>query len=214
MIFLVRFTTKLVSYTPFGQPPDSIQSGYYGNPPNAWWWFKQSIIYFFGLFGMKICVLIMFLALPWIERVGDWALGWTEGNEQLQIVFVMMLFPLIMNALQYYIIDSFIKKEVVVSDDESGTATPPEYAGLATGEDVDSDASGDDDGDDDIRKSRPEDVRLSRRDRSQDREYDPAVDGDSQTVVGSSAGGPVAVAAAAAAAASSSERGRLLPKEL
>ncbi len=60
---------------------------------------------------MKICVLILFLMLPWISRVGDWALGWTEGNERLQIIFVMMLFPLIMNALQYYIIDSFIKKQ-------------------------------------------------------------------------------------------------------
>jgi hypothetical protein len=75
------------------------------------WWLKQSFIYFCGLFGMKICVLIIFLVLPWIARVGDWALGWTEGNEHLQIFFVMMLFPLIMNALQYYIIDSYIKKK-------------------------------------------------------------------------------------------------------
>ena len=57
---------------------------------------------------MKICVLILFMLLPWLPRVGDWALGWTEGNEKLQIVFVMMLFPVIMNALQYYIIDSFM----------------------------------------------------------------------------------------------------------
>ena len=60
---------------------------------------------------MKICVLVLFLLLPWISRIGDWALQWTEGNEKLQIVFVMMLFPLIMNAMQYYIIDHFIKKK-------------------------------------------------------------------------------------------------------
>lgn len=34
---------------------------------------------------------------------------WTEGNEALQIAFVMFVFPLIMNAAQYYIIDGFIK---------------------------------------------------------------------------------------------------------
>jgi len=62
---------------------------------------------------MKICVLLIFLILPWISRVGDWALKWTEGNERLQIVFVMMLFPLTMNIVQYYIIDSFIKKKEV-----------------------------------------------------------------------------------------------------
>ncbi|KAK6193454.1 T-complex protein 1 subunit delta [Pestalotiopsis sp. IQ-011] len=109
LIILLRVFTGLVSYTPLGKPAESIQSGNYGSPPKTWWWIKQSIIYFCGLFGMKICVLILFLILPWIARVGDWALGWTEGNEKLQIVFVMMLFPLIMNAMQYYIIDSFIK---------------------------------------------------------------------------------------------------------
>ena len=61
--------------------------------------------------GMKICVLIFFLILPWISRIGDWALRWTEGDEVLQVVFVMLVFPVIMNATQYYIIDSFIKNQ-------------------------------------------------------------------------------------------------------
>ena len=43
--------------------------------------------------------------------VGDWALRWTEGNQALQVFFVMLLFPVIMNALQYYIIDGFIKNQ-------------------------------------------------------------------------------------------------------
>ncbi|KAH7034997.1 vacuolar membrane protein-domain-containing protein [Microdochium trichocladiopsis] len=111
LLVLLRITTGLVSYTPLGKPIESIQSGHYGSPPRAVWWLKQSFIYFCGLFGMKVCVLLIFLILPWIARVGDWALGWTEGNEKLQIVFVMMLFPLIMNALQYYIIDNFIMEK-------------------------------------------------------------------------------------------------------
>ena len=61
--------------------------------------------------GMKFCVLIIFLVLPIISRVGDWALSWTEGDEALQVVFVMLVFPVIMNATQYYIIDSFIKNQ-------------------------------------------------------------------------------------------------------
>jgi len=116
LILILRIITRLVALTPLGNPPESIQSGNYGTPPNAWWWFKQSIIYFCGLMGMKICVLILFMLLPWLPRVGDWALGWTEGNEKLQIVFVMMLFPVIMNALQYYIIDSFIKKKITANE--------------------------------------------------------------------------------------------------
>ncbi|KAA8649990.1 uncharacterized protein ATNIH1004_002670 [Aspergillus tanneri] len=48
--------------------------------------------------------------VPFIVKVGDWALRWTEGNAAVQIFFVMLLFPVIMNAIQYYIIDTFIKK--------------------------------------------------------------------------------------------------------
>ena len=58
---------------------------------------------------MKLCVLAIFALLPWIAWVGDWALRWTEGNTALQIAFVMFVFPLIMNALQYWIVDGFIK---------------------------------------------------------------------------------------------------------
>ena len=58
---------------------------------------------------MKLCVLAIFAFLPWIAWVGDWALRWTEGNTAVQITFVMFIFPLIMNGLQYWIIDNFIK---------------------------------------------------------------------------------------------------------
>lgn len=36
-------------------------------------------------------------------------LSWTEGDRRLQVFFVMFFFPLVMNAFQYYVIDSFIK---------------------------------------------------------------------------------------------------------
>jgi len=99
-------------YTPLANPPESIESGNYGHPPRVTWWFKQSMIYFVGLLGMKICVFFIIQLLPWIVKVGDWALRWTEGNTAVQIIFVMLLFPVIMNAVQYYIIDTFIKKPI------------------------------------------------------------------------------------------------------
>ncbi|KAH8884509.1 hypothetical protein GQ53DRAFT_697752 [Thozetella sp. PMI_491] len=202
LIFLLRLTTKLVAPTRFGQPPESIQSGNYGNPPNALWWLKQSIIYFCGLMGMKVCVLIIFMMFPWISRVGDWALGWTEGNEKLQIFFVMMLFPLIMNALQYYIIDSFIKAKELAEEHETGEAEASTYAELSGSESSDEEVSDDDDdedGDDDNSHI----VRMMKSPRSpRPREYDPIVDGDSQTVIGSST------------STKPGSRGQILPKEL
>ncbi|KAL1632117.1 hypothetical protein SLS56_004006 [Neofusicoccum ribis] len=109
LVGLLRVLHALFLKTPIANPPESIKSGHYGQPPRATWWLKQCFIYFLGLFGMKLCVFIIFQLLPWLGWVGDWALRWTEGNEAVQIAFVMLIFPLVMNAIQYYIIDSFIK---------------------------------------------------------------------------------------------------------
>lgn len=112
MIIALRILNLLASYTPLANPPESIESGNYGHPPRASWWFKQSMIYFLGLLNMKICVFFLIQLFPIIVKIGDWALRWTEGNTALQIAFVMLLFPVIMNAIQYYIIDTFIKKKL------------------------------------------------------------------------------------------------------
>lgn len=100
--------------TPLATPPESIKSGNYGQPPKARWWAKQLLIYFIGLTGMKLFVFFLFAAMPWLPWIGDWALRWTKGNEALEVTFAMFVFPLGMNAIQYWIIDNFImdkKKE-------------------------------------------------------------------------------------------------------
>ena len=87
---------------------------------------------------MKFVVLLIFILLPWISHIGDWALRWTEGNEKLQVGFVMLFFPVVMNATQYYIIDTFIKGKLegtegghLHSDDEdSGSDLEDEAEGL------------------------------------------------------------------------------------
>ncbi|RMZ77195.1 hypothetical protein DV738_g4465, partial [Chaetothyriales sp. CBS 135597] len=121
LVVILKLLHAGASLTPLARPPESIKSGHYGNPPQASWWLKQAMIYFVGLLGMKICVFFIFQLCPWIVLVGDWALRWTEGNEAVQVAFVMLIFPLIMNAMQYYIIDTFIKnKEPDDDDDEHG----------------------------------------------------------------------------------------------
>ncbi|TGJ84845.1 hypothetical protein E0Z10_g3893 [Xylaria hypoxylon] len=199
LIVLLRVITGLAAYTPLGKPRESIQSGNYGNPPNAWWWLKQSIIYFGGLFGMKIFVLLIFLILPWISRVGDWALRWTEGNERLQIFFVMMLFPLIMNAIQYYIIDGFIKLRETDHErlpQDEGDDRDPFDDDFGHDSDV---GSISDESSDSVRMSRSASLKDTQINSKNGREeYDPELDG--QTVVGSSR--------------SQEERDKLLPTEL
>jgi STIMATE family len=109
LVFFLRIFHGLFMFTPLANPPESLKSGVYGHPPKGKWWLKQALIYFLGLLAMKIIVFLMFQVFPWLGWVGDWALRWTEGKEWVQITFVMLIFPLIMNAAQYWIIDSFIK---------------------------------------------------------------------------------------------------------
>lgn len=88
---------------------------------------------------MKFCVFIIFQLCPWIVQVGDWALRWTEGNEAIQIAFVMLIFPLVMNGIQYYIIDIFIKKTESADKEAEETErihdADDEQGGLLAGQD-------------------------------------------------------------------------------
>jgi len=218
LIFLLRILTVLFALTPIGKPRESIESGNYGSPPRAWWWFKQSIIYFIGLMGMKFCVLIIFLVLPWISRVGDWALKWTEGDEALQVIFVMLVFPVIMNATQYYIIDSFIKNQKPEHEripDSDADAEVQSHQPFEDGRSGSSDEIHSGDEEDEEVMAKEEELKRSKSKakgskrfsggssreglKTGDKDYDPLFDGESSpTVVGS---------------ASTGDRERLMAKE-
>ncbi|KAI9345731.1 vacuolar membrane protein-domain-containing protein [Pilaira anomala] len=88
------------------------QSGVYGEPPltdQLQKWGKQLVVYILSLMLMKIVVVSLFHLCPWIADFGDWVLQWTVGNYRLQVVFVMLIFPLVMNIMQFWVIDTFIK---------------------------------------------------------------------------------------------------------
>lgn len=150
------------------------------------WWLKQSVLYFIGLLWMKLVVFVMIHMFPIIVKIGDWALRWTEGNTALQIIFVMLLFPTIMNAIQYYIVDTFIKKKLSPDHDPDlheeshvdpmlGDSALQRSAFLATmSDDQDSDLDDDLDG-------KPVQISASTRHPAalgqESVEYDPEVDG-------------------------------------
>ncbi|CEP13654.1 hypothetical protein [Parasitella parasitica] len=88
------------------------QSGIYGEPPlvnQIKVWSKQLGVYILALVTMKIVVLVLFGVCPWLESFGEWVLGWTMGNYRLQVLFVMLVFPLIMNIVQFWLVDTIVK---------------------------------------------------------------------------------------------------------
>ncbi|KAG9079565.1 hypothetical protein FRC06_007659 [Ceratobasidium sp. 370] len=86
------------------------RSGDYGGvPPSKVYWMRQATVYVTALILMKLAVVGLFAIWPGLFRIGDWLLSWTSGNAALQVVVVMGLFPIIMNVLQFWLIDSIVK---------------------------------------------------------------------------------------------------------
>ncbi|KAF8607719.1 hypothetical protein BDV93DRAFT_519738, partial [Ceratobasidium sp. AG-I] len=86
------------------------RSGDYGGvPPSKIYWMRQATVYIGALLFMKLAVVGLFALWPGLFRVGDWLLSWTGGNSALQVIVVMGLFPIVMNILQFWLIDSIVK---------------------------------------------------------------------------------------------------------
>ncbi|KAF4619221.1 hypothetical protein D9613_004975 [Agrocybe pediades] len=90
------------------------ESGVYGNPPSFKFWARQAALYVLSLTTMKAVVVTFLYLFPQVYLVGEWLLGWTwtGGGDGLQVVFVMGIFPIIMNVLQFWLIDTIVKAAV------------------------------------------------------------------------------------------------------
>ncbi|KIO17013.1 hypothetical protein M407DRAFT_33339 [Tulasnella calospora MUT 4182] len=82
------------------------ESGQYGTPPSFNYWIRQASVYVFAVIVMKLAVLALLALVPSLLDVGEWLLSWTDGRTTVQIVFVMGIYPIIMNVLQFWLIDS------------------------------------------------------------------------------------------------------------
>ncbi|KAG2013220.1 vacuolar membrane protein [Coprinopsis cinerea AmutBmut pab1-1] len=102
------------------------ESGVYGDPPSLSFWTRQTATYLGALLVMKIVVIGMFVFIPGVFTLGEWMLSWTHtGNgDALQVIFVMGLFPIVMNILQFWLIDSIVK----ASSSEPSVSLEPDTA--------------------------------------------------------------------------------------
>ncbi|CAO3624508.1 unnamed protein product [Cunninghamella echinulata] len=89
-----------------------VKTGNYGPPPlkrRIVPWIKQTLIFITAEGLMKLCVFGIFKLCPFLFRFGEWALSWTKGNYRYQVLFVMLIFPLLMNGMQFWVVDTIIK---------------------------------------------------------------------------------------------------------
>lgn len=86
-------------------------SGQYGSPPSSLYWMRQTAVYVLCLTLMKLFVIALFALWPGIFKIGEWLLSWLGDGGNAQVVFVMGIFPIIMNVLQFWLIDSIVKAD-------------------------------------------------------------------------------------------------------
>ncbi|KAJ8462124.1 hypothetical protein ONZ45_g18049 [Pleurotus djamor] len=148
------------------------ESGKYGNPPSFIYWLKQAATYVSALTTMKFIVLAIFALFPGLFKIGEWLLSWTwtGDGDALQVIFVMGLFPICMNILQFWLIDSIVK----ASNPSTSLELPPDSRGSLDREPLfRSDSDDDDDAvghSDDIESQR---LRVRSRSRSPSRTQGP-----------------------------------------
>ncbi|KAF5333530.1 hypothetical protein D9611_002706 [Ephemerocybe angulata] len=118
------------------------ESGVYGKPPSLKYWLRQAAIYAVALTTMKFFVIALLVFFPGIFKIGDWLLSWTWTGEgdALQVIFVMGIFPIAMNILQFWLIDSIVKASSGVAlDPDTEDHTNPDREPLFNGSSDDED---------------------------------------------------------------------------
>jgi len=97
------------------------ESGVYGTPPSFKYWMRQATLYIMALTTMKFMVIGLLALLPGLWTLGAWLLSWTwtGGGDTVEVVFVMGIFPIIMNIVQFWLIDSIVKASGVALDLDS-----------------------------------------------------------------------------------------------
>ncbi|KAL9932622.1 hypothetical protein V8E36_008321 [Tilletia maclaganii] len=122
-------------------------SGQYGNvptpeggsgKPKMSYWGKQLASYLFAILVMKLFVTGIMWMFPFLFAFGKWLLSLFGKHRNAQVLFVMALFPLAMNIIQFWLIDSLLRHDpstsVYAKLNTSGLAED-EFGGGGEGDD-------------------------------------------------------------------------------
>jgi hypothetical protein len=103
------FFLYLVHSAAFKLGVTEVVSGQYGHPPLWRAFFKQAFLYCVAMVFMKITLALFEWWMPFLDDLGNFLISWTSFDSRVQVAFVMLIFPFVMNTLQYYLIDSIIQ---------------------------------------------------------------------------------------------------------
>jgi hypothetical protein len=90
---------------------EGIESGFYGSPPSWNYWARQFGLFLGAWFFVKSLVVVAISYSSLLVSFGAWILSpiLQTHNPRIQVLAVMLLFPLVMNIVQAWLIDMLIK---------------------------------------------------------------------------------------------------------
>ncbi|ORX81147.1 hypothetical protein K493DRAFT_132863, partial [Basidiobolus meristosporus CBS 931.73] len=97
-----------------------MESGNYGNPPQYHIWVKQSLVFLLALSATKLIIYAGINVFPILVIIGQWILDpfVRVGDPRLQVIVVTLIAPLIMNIVQFWLVDNLIRHRVITSLEE------------------------------------------------------------------------------------------------
>ncbi|KAJ1659392.1 hypothetical protein IWQ61_001524 [Dispira simplex] len=112
-VYILYLYLKLIQKVVRQLQLTDMESGNYGTPPRVRIWAKQSIAFFVALLLMKLTVTIALAVFPSLAIVGRIFLAPFRqvGDPRIQVVMVMLVVPLIMNIVQFWLIDQVVKQK-------------------------------------------------------------------------------------------------------
>ncbi|KAJ1964778.1 hypothetical protein IWQ62_002841 [Dispira parvispora] len=112
-VYILYLYLKLIQKVVRQLQLTDMESGNYGTPPRVRIWAKQSIAFFLALLLMKLTVTIALAVFPALAVVGRIFLAPFRqvGDPRIQVVMVMLVVPLIMNIVQFWLIDQVVKQK-------------------------------------------------------------------------------------------------------
>lgn len=106
LLRVVESLAKRLNWTRLGS------TGNYGNPPNLAVWGAQLATYVAVLAMMKVIVTIFLsIAHEWISVAATSMFQMFAHHRHLELMLVMVVGPCLLNSIQFWIIDTFLKND-------------------------------------------------------------------------------------------------------
>ncbi|KAK9712710.1 hypothetical protein K7432_006962 [Basidiobolus ranarum] len=110
MYFLIKFSNNLIHRYKWYE----LRIGEYGHPPDVLIWLRQ-LGWFIGMSMVNKLLLLVIYSIPFVLPIVRALLAPFRPLPKIEVVFVMLLFPLVMNIMQFWLIDQLLKEKFMDS---------------------------------------------------------------------------------------------------